>query len=189
MKTVARSLVLFLVMTLVTGFAYPLAVTGAAQVMFPKQANGSIAYRNRNPVGSELIGQGFDSPQYFHSRPSAAGKGYDATSSSGSNLGPTNEALMKSVAERADVVRKNNGVSAGDNAAPSDLVTASASGLDPHITPEAALFQVARVAKARQLPEETVRNLVEQHIEGRQLGILGEPRVNVLLLNEALDGR
>lgn len=186
-KTVTRALLLFLMMTAITGIAYPLAVTGMAQVMFPRQAGGSIVYQKGKPVGSELIGQNFSSPQYFHSRPSAAGQwGYDATSSSGSNLGPTNETLIKSVGQRATAVRVENNLSK-DIAVPSDLVTASGSGLDPHITPGAALIQVPRVAKARQLQEEKVRNLVEQHIEERQLGLLGEPRVNVLKLNLKLD--
>lgn len=185
-KTVTRALLLFLVMTLVTGLAYPLAVTGVAQVIFPKQANGTIAYKDGKPVGSELIGQSFNSPKYFHGRPSAAGEGYDATASSGSNLGPTNEALIKSVGERAATVREQNNLSK-DTVVPSDLVTASGSGLDPHITPEAALLQVPRVAKARQLSEEKVRKLLEQNIEGRQWGLFGEPRVNVLKLNMKLD--
>lgn len=186
-KTVTRALLLFLMMTLITGIAYPLAVTGVAQVIFTKQANGSMVYQKGKPVGSELIGQSFSSPKYFHSRPSAAGKdGYDAAASSGSNLGPINETLIKSIGERASAVRGENNLSK-DAAVPSDMVTASGSGLDPHITPEAALIQVTGVAKARQLPEEKVRNLVEQHIEGRQLGLLGEPRVNVLKLNMALD--
>lgn len=186
-KTVTRALLLLLIMTLITGVAYPLVVTGAAQAMFPWQANGSMVYQKGKPVGSELIGQSFTSPQYFHSRPSAAGKdGYDAAASAGSNLGPTNETLIKSVGERATIVRDENNLSK-DTAVPSDLVTASGSGLDPHITPEAALIQVPRVARARRLPEEKVRNLVEQHIEGRQWGFLGEPRVNVLTLNMKLD--
>jgi K+-transporting ATPase ATPase C chain len=156
-------------------------------VIFPLRADGSIIYKDGKAVGSELIGQNFASPGYFHGRPSAAGQsGYDAASSSGSNLGPTNEELIKNVAERAAAAGDENDLAKG-TPVPSDLVTASGSGLDPHITPEAALIQVSRVANARRLPEETVRNLVEQNIEGRQLSLLGQPRVNVLKLNMKLD--
>jgi K+-transporting ATPase ATPase C chain len=186
-KMAGRALRLLLVLTLLTGIAYPLAVTALARVVFPHQASGSLAYKDGEPVGSILIGQGFKGPGYFHGRPSAAGQnGYDAASSGGSNLGPTNRRLIESVAERASNVRQENGL---DPAAPvpGDAVTASASGLDPHISPEAALLQVPRVARARRLPEQRVRELVERHIEGRQLGALGEPRVNVLVLNLALD--
>lgn len=187
MKTITQALILFLLMTAITGIAYPLVVTGLAQAAFPHQASGSIVYRDGKAVGPELIGQNFTSPRYFHSRPSAAGQsGYDAASSSGSNLGPTNKELVKSVADRAAKVREENGL-AKVAPVPGDLVTASGSGLDPHITPAAALIQVPRVANARRLPEETVRNLVEQNIEGRQLGLLGQPRVNVLKLNMKLD--
>lgn len=176
-----------LLMTVLTGILYPLAVTGLARVLFPRQANGSMVYLNGEPVGSALIGQNFSSTQYFHSRPSAAGeKGYDAAASAGSNLGPTNHTLLNNVAERAARVRSDNNLKK-DSLVPADLVMASASGLDPDISPEAALLQVARVARARQLPEQKVRQLVEQHIEGRSLRFLGEPRVNVLKLNLALN--
>jgi len=160
-----------------TGLAYPLAITGVAQALFPAAANGSLVYRQGAPVGSALIAQGFARADYFHPRPSAAGKGYDATASSGTNYAPTAKALADRV--RADV--------AANPGAPADMLTTSASGLDPHISPEAALFQIPRIAKARNLPEERIRQLVADHTEGRLFGLLGEPRVNVLLLNLALD--
>lgn len=188
LKTWGRAFMLLLVMTLITGIAYPLVVTGLAQVIFPHQANGSLIYQNGQPVGSDLIGQDFTDPRYFHGRPSAAGKGYDATSSGGSNLGPTNKALLASVAQRAEQVRQENGLTP-DTPVPSDLITASASGLDPDITPAAAQIQVARVAKARNLSVQTVQALVAKYTEGRQFGFLGEPRVNVLKLNLALDAQ
>lgn len=187
MKHTVKALLLLLFMTLLTGIVYPLTVTGLAQVFFPRQANGSLVYRDGEPVGSALLGQSFTQPEYFHGRPSAAGQDrYDAAASSGSNLGPTNQVLLEMIGKYSDHVRSENGLNK-DNPVPSDLVTASASGLDPHISPEAALLQAPRVAAERHLSEQEVRQLVENYTEDRQLGILGEPRVNVLLLNLALD--
>lgn len=173
-------------MTLFLGFIYPLTTTCLAYLLFPRQAQGSLIYQGGRVVGSELIGQKFTDPRYFHGRPSVAGEGYDATASGGSNLGPTSKKLLEAVAKRLATVRKENGLPINE-AVPADLVTASASGLDPHISPEAALIQVPRIARVRGIPEEKLRKLVEQHIEGRQFGFLGAPRVNVLKLNLALD--
>jgi potassium-transporting ATPase KdpC subunit len=176
-----------LVTLVLTGILYPLASTGLARVLFPKQAEGSLVTDEKGVVvGSELIGQAFSQPTYFHSRPSAAGdKGYDPTASGGSNLGTTSKKLRDRV--EADIARLQKENPDAPGPVPNDLVTASASGLDPHISPEGALWQVARVAKARGATVERVRQLVEAQIESRELGFLGEPRVNVLLLNLALD--
>src|SRR6266478_1697365 len=182
------AVVSLILLSVVTGVAYPAIVTTIAQIAFPRQANGTLIVKDGKVVGSVLIGQPFDDPKYFWGRPSATTPfGYNASSSSGSNLSPTNPALVKSVQERVDALRAAD---PGNTApVPVDLVTASGSGLDPHISPAAALYQVDRVAKARKLQPDAVRALVERHIEGRQLGFLGEPRVNVLALNLALDGK
>lgn len=182
------ALMSLILLTLITGVAYPLLVTGIAQVAFPFQANGSLIVKDGKVVGSALIGQPFDDPKYFWSRPSATGPFPDnAGASSGSNLSPTNPALISAVQGRVDALRAADPSNTAP--VPVDLVTASGSGLDPHISPAAALYQVARVAHERKLSPDAVRALVERHIEGRSLGFLGEPRVNVLALNLALDGR
>lgn len=180
------ALMMVVLWTLIAGLAYPLAVTGVAQVAFPRQANGSLIVREGRVVGSELMGQPFQGPGYFWSRPSATGPAYNGAASTGSNLGPLSESLGTAFRERAAALRAAHPEQSGP--IPVDLLTASGSGLDPHISPAAALYQVGRVARARELSEATVQALVTEHTEGRQLGVLGEPRVNVLLLNLALDG-
>ena len=186
MTHLRASIVSLVVLTVVTGVIYPLVVTGIAQAVFPHQANGSLIVKDGTVVGSTLIGQPFDDPRYFWGRPSATSPfGYNAAASSGSNLSPTNPALIKSVQDRVDALRAAD----PDNKAPVpvDLVTASGSGLDPHISPASAELQVPRVARERGLSEDDVRALVTANIEGRTLGFLGEPRVHVLKLNLALD--
>lgn len=180
------SLMVFFILTILTGVAYPLAVTGIAQLLFPHQANGSLVYKDGKPIGSTLIGQPFDDPKYFWGRPSATAPfPYNASASSGSNLGPSNPALTEAVKVRVAVLKTAD--PPNEAPVPVDLVTASGSGLDPHISPAAAEYQVRRVARARGKEEAIVRTLAIQHTEGRQLRLLGERRVNVLALNLALD--
>jgi K+-transporting ATPase ATPase C chain len=196
LKEIRPAVVLIVLLTAITGVVYPLVMTGIAGVIFPGQAQGSLIEKNGKVVGSSLIGQAFADDKYFHGRPSATttpdpkeptkniDAPYNAANSGGSNLGPTNKALVDRVKGDVDKLKEEN----PNAAVPIDLVTTTASGLDPHISPAAALFQVPRVAKARNMPEDRVRQLVNERVEGRLLGLLGEPRVNVLALNLALDG-
>jgi potassium-transporting ATPase KdpC subunit len=184
LKQIYPAIAMTVVLTVLLGIIYPLVVTGLAQVMFPSKAGGSLIEKDGKVIGSSLIGQAFTGPSYFHSRPSAAGSGYDATASAGTNLGPTSQKLLDSVKSASESLAQEN----PNTPIPIDLVTSSASGLDPHITPAAAEFQVPRIAKERRMNVEEVRKIVSAHTEGRQFGLLGEPRVNVLGLNLALDG-
>ena len=185
LQNLKTAVLMTIVTTVLLGVIYPLAVTGLAQVMFRDKANGQLIERNNQVIGSKIIGQAFSAAGYFHGRPSAAGTGYDAANSAGTNLGPTNKKLIDAVTANVEAAKKEN----PGAPIPIDLVTTSASGLDPHISPAAALFQVPRVARERQRTEDDIRNLVTTHTEGRQWGFLGERRVNVLLLNLALDDR
>jgi potassium-transporting ATPase KdpC subunit len=185
MKHLRPAILLTLALMLITGFVYPGVITGLAQILFPRQANGSLVRVNGKVVGSELIAQGFTQPGYFHPRPSSAGAGYDATASGGSNKGPTDRKLADTLI--AGSVAQARAETGATGSLPADMVTRSGSGLDPHISPANAELQLNRVAKARGVPADQVRQLVLQHTEGRTLGVLGDPRINVLLLNIALD--
>lgn len=183
MKNLITAVLMTIATTVLLGIIYPLVVTGLAQVLFPKQANGQLISKDGQIVGSRIIGQAFVGAAYFHSRPSMAGKGYDAANSAGSQLGPTNQVLIDRVKASVTDLQKEN----PNTAIPADLVTTSASGLDPDISPAAAEFQIPRIVRERHMSEEQVRKLVAEHTQARQFGILGEPRVNVLELNLALD--
>ncbi len=182
-KNLITAFLMTIATTILLGVIYPLVITGVAQVLFKDKANGQIRYRNGEAIGSRIIGQAFTSPKYFHSRPSAAGNGYDAANSGGTNLGPTNQKLIDRIRSDASSLHQEN----PSQLVPVDLITTSASGLDPEISPAAAEFQVPRIARERGLPESAIRGLVQKHTNQRDLGLFGEPRVNVLELNLALD--
>ncbi len=184
-KNLITAVLMTIATTILLGLVYPLMVTALAQVIFPKQANGQLIQKDDKTVGSRILGQGFSGPQYFHSRPSAAGAGYDAANSAGSNLGPTNQKLIDRVKDDVSSAQTDN----PGQSVPIDLVTTSASGFDPHITPAAAEFQLSRIAKQRGATVEQLRALLAKHTEARQFGVLGEARVNVLELNLELDER
>jgi len=185
-KHLLTSVIYTVITVLALGIIYPLVMTGISALIFPYQANGSMIYVNGKPIGSAIIGQLWTKPQYFHGRPSAAGKGYDPTSTGGTNFGPTNKKLIDSTKATIKALKKEN--PDATIPLPMDLITSSASGIDPDISPEGAVYQAPRVAKARNMPVAKVLDLIAQHTRGRTLGFLGEPRVNVLELNRALDG-
>lgn len=185
LRQLRPALSLLLLMTALTGFVYPFVITGFAQVVFPKQANGSLLRRDGHVIGSSLVGQSFSGSGYFHSRPSAAGNGYDAADSGATNWGPTSARLIRTVDQRARRAQRADGHP--HQPVPVGLITSSGSGLDPDLSPAAALYQAKRVAKARHLPVQRVVGLIRSHVQGRTWGVLGEPRVNVLALNLALD--